>query len=207
MNNYKKYKLLDYFMRSEDRVFNLNKRPNALLTNIIDYNFDIDVSESKMFTNNDNDMIIISTKNVVAREYIQYEGKKVLLILLPTSLRTDDYSIKNKIITLTNIMYDKSECNNNSIYGLQDRLLPLLYTTVILGDMYSPFSDLADLIIDTIFIENTINETDRKNIKDMMEYINSINDDKFRNDLFNNSGIFTIINKDLAKTIVNSYIL
>ena len=200
-NMYIRYKSLDYFIRSEDRMFNLNKKTPKNISSIIYSNFGIELSDDSRIVQYDN-IIIVSSDNVIIREYIQLNNEKVLLLVLPDSIRNDEYSIENKISTLFKALYDGPR-RGKSIYDYQLSLIPFIATTMIMGDMYAPYSQLIDTIINTLLVD--INDNDRKEIITVMDYIHSLTSDYDKNNLFSNSGIFSIINKNVASLIVDSY--
>ena len=83
--------------------------------------------------------------------------------------------------------------------------MPFVITVAILSDMYAPFDDLADLIIKILFPNNdlmslNLTEENIKDLKEIMEYINSLSITE-RKPIFTHSSLLGIIDKDLLKTI------
>lgn len=203
VNNFLKYKALDYFIRSENRIFNLNKTPTPMLKNIIKTNFNIDLEyDNKMIQTED--IILVSNKEVVLKEYIMYEGKKTLLVLLPESIRSDDYTIDNKITTIYNLLEDGSSIGN-TIYSYQNKLVPLIIITFILSDMYAPFNQLADHIVEVLFDKDKLPDKCRDELIQVLKYLNSITEEKDKIGILNNSELFAIIDKQIAQSIVRAY--
>lgn len=199
INYYERYRLVDSFMRCEDRIFNLGKSTPNLLRLIIE-SLGVELpKDSKYFKNSDT--IIVSTDDIVGKNYILYENVKYTLILLPTSIRSDDYNITEKIKALFNVLEEGKK--TVTMYDLQVSLQPLLITTAILSDLYAPFDDLAEVIYNAV-LSDILNDED--DIINMMKYINdNTSDEKFKIDLFSNSSIFAIISIELATKIIKSY--
>lgn len=203
MNYYELYKALDFAIRGEERILNLKSNDNPLLYSIIETSTGVDKNKFIKFIESE-DAGIILTDGVFGREFIQWNGKNYMIILLPYAIRTDEYDIKKKVETIFKALYDFHGHQSNDIYSLQMRLIPFLMTTMIMSDMYAPFDDLRELIIDTL-IDSFYITYDNKT-KEMMNHINDIStSDNTKKNLYMSSYIFAIIDKDLAKNIVKSY--
>lgn len=201
INYYERYKLLDSFMRCEDRIYKLAKNTPSLLRLILETS-GVELPEDSKYFKSSN-MMIITTDDIVGKDYIMYENIEYSVIFLPSNIRSDDYDIAEKIKALFRVL--KEDTKKTSLYDLQLSLVPFLTVTAILSDIYAPFNDLADLII-TALLNTKYLGKDKDNVVNMMTYINdNTSEDKFMNNLFSNSGIFTIIDRSLATLIVTSY--
>lgn len=206
MNYYELYKALDFAIRGEERILNLKSNDNPLLYSIIETSTGVDKNKFIKFIESE-DAGIILTDRVFGREFIQWNGKNYMIILLPYAIRTDEYDIKKKVETIFKALYDFHGHQSNDIYSLQMRLIPFLMTTMIMSDMYAPFDDLRELIIDTLLDSFYITYDNKtKELQQMMNHINDIStSDNTKKNLYISSYIFAIIDKDLAKNIVKSY--
>lgn len=206
MNYYELYKALDFAIRGEERILNLKSNDNPLLYSIIETSTGVDKNKFIKFIESE-DAGIILTDRVFGREFIQWNGKNYMIILLPYAIRTDEYDIKKKVETIFKALYDFHAHQSNDIYSLQMRLIPFLMTTMIMSDMYAPFDDLRELIIDTLLDSFYITYDNKtKELQQMMNHINDISiSDNTKKNLYISSYIFAIIDKDLAKNIVKSY--
>lgn len=206
MNYYELYKALDFAIRGEERILNLKSNDNPLLYSIIETSTGVDKNKFIKFIESE-DAGIILTDGVFGREFIQWNGKNYMIILLPYAIRTDEYNIQKKVETIFKALYDFDGHQSNDIYSLQMRLIPFLMTTMIMSDMYAPFDDLRELIINTLLDSFYITYDNKtKELQQMMNHINDIStSDTTKKNLYMSSYIFAIIDKDLAKNIVISY--